>query len=448
MEAIPALDFILAGTALLPDGPAPADVVVRDGRIAAVTGLDDGPADLPRVDAGRALVIPGVVDTHVHLNDPGRTEWEGFETGTRAAAAGGITTLVDMPLNSIPVTTTRAALETKLATAKDHCWVDIGFWGGVVPGNAGELPAMIELGALGFKAFTCHSGIDDFPASDEATLREAMTVLARHGVPLLVHAELESHQPPEDPSADPRKYATFLASRPAAMEVAAVELVIRLCRETGCKVHIVHLSAADALPVIARAKAEGLPVSVETCPHYLVFASEEIPDGATAFKCCPPIREAGNRERLWAGLADGTIDFVACDHSPCTPGLKLPEEGDFMGAWGGIASVQFSLPVVWTHARERGHGLCDLQRWLCGRTAAFARVDDRKGAIAPGRDADLVLWHPDDRFEVEPSAIQFRNPVSPYLGRSLSGVVERTYLRGRPVYDQGRFAPTPFGRPL
>ncbi|MDB5096595.1 MAG: allantoinase [Cyanobacteria bacterium RYN_339] len=441
-------DFVIrAPHVLLPDGPAAADIVVRGARVAAVIGLGQGPADLPIVETD-ALVMPGVVDTHVHLNDPGRTAWEGFETGTRAAAAGGITTLVDMPLNSIPVTTTQEAFQAKLATAEGHCWVDCGFWGGVIPGNAGELQPMIEAGILGFKAFMCHSGIDDFPASMEDTLREAMRILARSGTPLLLHAELESHAPPDDPTADKRKYHSFLASRPPEMEIAAVALAIQLCRETGCRVHVVHLAAAGALPLIAAAKAEGLPFSVETCPHYLVFAAEEIPDGATAFKCCPPIREAANRELLWQGLASGVIDFVACDHSPCTPDLKLPDAGDFLGAWGGIASVQFALPVVWTHARERGHGLADIQRWLCSRTAAFAGLADRKGAIAPGHDADLVLWRPDAPFAVAADRIHHKHPITPYLGRQLTGVVEQTYVRGQLVFDRGAFPAGPIGQPL
>ncbi|HEY9723884.1 MAG TPA: allantoinase AllB, partial [Oscillatoriaceae cyanobacterium] len=301
---------------------------------------------------------------------------------------------------------------------------------------------MIAAGIAGFKAFMCHSGIDDFPLSDEADLRAAMTVLARRGVPLLVHAELEH---PVEPGGDPRAYATFLASRPPSFEVAAVRKVIALCRETGCRVHIVHLSAAEALEDIAQAKREGLPLSVETCPHYLVFAAEEIPDGATAYKCCPPIREAFNRERLWQGLREGVIDFVACDHSPCTAALKLPDEGDFMRAWGGISSVQFSLPVVWTAASERGFGLEDVVRWLCGRTAAFAGLGGAKGAIAPGLEADLVVFQPERPFVVESHAIQFKNKVTPYLGRALKGVVEATYLRGERIYSAGEFS-LPAGR--
>lgn len=321
---------ILKGQRVLtPQGIRPAAVIIAGERIVDVVGYNEAPDAPSSFDAGTALVMPGVVDSHVHLNEPGRVSWEGFETGTRAAAAGGITTLVDMPLNSDPVTTTLAAFKAKLAAADQRLWVDCGFWGGVVPGNADELQPMVAAGVLGFKAFLCHSGIDDFPRATEADLRKAMPILAALGRPLLVHAELESHGPGvAAPGADARRYATFLASRPPEMEIEAVRLAINLCRETGCAVHVVHLSAAGALPLIKAAKAEGLPVSVETCPHYLVFAAEEIPDGATEYKCAPPIRERANRELLWAGLTEGVIDFVACDHSPCTPDLKLQETGE------------------------------------------------------------------------------------------------------------------------
>jgi allantoinase len=345
------------------------------------------------------------------------------------------------------VTTTLAALEAKRASTEGKLWVDVGFWGGVVPGNAGELDAMIDAGICGFKAFMCHSGIDDFPASREDDLRAAMRVLERRGVPLLVHAEHE----PEGwiaPAGDPRAYATFLASRPDAFEVEAVRRIIKLCRETGCRVHVVHLASAEALPDIAEAKREGLPFSVETCPHYLVFTAEEIPDGATHFKCCPPIRGAANREKLWAGLADGTIDFVACDHSPCTPNLKLQDEGDFIAAWGGIAGLQFSLNNVWTHARARGFGLDALLPWLCGRTATFAGLADRKGALAPGLDADFVVWRPETPFRVTTDAVRHRHALTPYMDRELYGVVEATYVRGDRVYDGRDVAERPTGRML
>lgn len=443
---MPAPNTALRSTRILTPAGLRDGVVLLDGpRIEAVLPLDAAPAGVAVVELGDCLLAPGLVDPHVHLNDPGRVAWEGFETGTRAAAAGGITTLVDMPLNSTPVTTTLAALTAKQEAARGRIFVDVGFWGGVVPGNRAELAPMVRAGALGFKAFTCHSGIDDFPASDEAVLRGAMAELAPLGVPLLVHAELEAHAPPAAPDADPRRYASYLASRPAAMEVAAVDLVIRLCRETGCRVHIVHLSAADALPLIARARAEGLPLTAETCPHYLTFAAEEIPDGATAFKCAPPIREAENRERLWAGLLDGTLSFVACDHSPCTPGLKLPDTGDFLGAWGGIASLQFSLPAVWTEAQRRQVPVAQALDWVTSRPAAFAGLGARKGAIAAGLEADLVAWRPEATLTVEAAAILHRHPTTPYMARALYGVVEGTWLRGERIFQAGQVTASPGG---
>lgn len=444
---MPDQDFFLSSRRVMtPEGERPATVHVRDGRIHAVLDPLAAPDEATVVELGDQVLMPGVVDTHVHVNEPGRAEWEGFETATRAAAAGGITTLVDMPLNSMPVTTSLQALEVKRAAALGKAWIDYGFWGGVVPGNAAQLSPMIEAGVMGFKAFLCHSGIDDFPNVTEEDLRQAMPLLARHGVPLLVHAELPVHPAPEE--GDPRRYATYLASRPASWEVAAVRQMIALCREFGTPVHIVHLSAADALVELAAAKREGLPITVETCPHYLVFAAEEIPDGATHFKCAPPIREAANRERLWQGLVDGVIDFVACDHSPCTPDLKLMDEGDFMRAWGGVSSLQFSLPVVWTHARERGLPLERVVHWLCGRTAVFAGIEARKGAIAPGCDADLVVWNPEAPYVIEPGMIEHRHKVTPYAGRRLLGRVEATYLRGTKIVERGHFLGDPRGQAL
>jgi allantoinase len=397
------------------------------------------------VDVGDLVVMPGFVDSHVHINEPGRTEWEGFRSATRAAAAGGITALVDMPLNSIPVTTSLAAMQVKIAAAEGQLAVDCGFWGGVVPGNSDQLFPMISEGILGFKGFLCHSGIDDFPNVTEQDLHAIMPVLAQKGVPLLFHAELEA---PLHSTGDPSQYDTFLASRPAAWEVSAIDLVIRLCREYRCPVHIVHLSAADALPKIAAAKAEGLPITVETCPHYLCLDAEEIPPGATACKCAPPIRSAENRERLWAGLKDGIIDFVVSDHSPCTPALKNLDTGDFMTAWGGIASVQFSVSLVWGEAKRRGFGLADLHRWMCQGPSRFAGLNVVKGMIATGFDADLVVWDPEDRFTVAVDRIQHRHAVTPYLDRSLLGVVAETYVRGQKVYDRGTFAEKPTGKVL
>jgi allantoinase len=403
--------------------------------------------DLPApIDLGDTVLAPGLVDCHVHVNEPGRTEWEGFESATRAAAAGGVTTLVDMPLNSIPVTTDGAALDAKLRAAAGKCLVDVGFWGGVVPGNGRALGDLSAGGVLGCKAFLVHSGIDDFPNVTEGDLRETMPLLRDLGLPLLAHAELDLGAPSNP--ADPRAYAAYLASRPPAWEDAAIRLLVDLCRATRCHVHIVHLSSAGSLSLLRRAKDEGLPISVETCPHYLCIDAEAIADGATQFKCAPPIREHDNREALWRGLFDGVIDFVITDHSPCLPALKLPDRGDFMEAWGGIASLQLGLPAIWSEARRRGATLSQLASWVSGRPAAFAGVADRKGRIAPGFDADFVAWDPDAAFRVEPGALFFRHPVSPYLGQELRGVVRATWLRGRQIYDGRRPEGEPSGRPI
>ncbi|HJL19855.1 MAG TPA: allantoinase AllB [Sandaracinaceae bacterium LLY-WYZ-13_1] len=434
---------IVSQKVVTPDGVRPAAVLVDGERIAEVR--DEAPAGVPREDLGALVLSPGLVDGHVHVNEPGRTEWEGFVTATRAAASGGVTTLVDMPLNCDPVTTSREALEVKVASTDGELHVDVGFWGGVVPGNAEALRDLARGGVLGAKAFLCHSGLDDFPASDEATLRAAMGVLAEAGLPLLAHAELELDEP--SASTDPRRYEAWLSSRPARWEEAAIERLITLCRETGCAVHVVHLSAASALPAIAAAKAEGLPLTVETCPHYLCLRAEDVPDGATAYKCAPPIRDDANREGLWRGLLDGVIDFVVTDHSPCTPHLKHLERGDFLEAWGGIASLSLGLPSVWTEASARGADPATLARWMSEGPARFAGLAADKGAIAPGRHADLVAWDPEAETTVRRESLLFRHPVSPYLGRTLRGVVRGTWLRGRRIYD-GERVDGPHGRTL
>ena len=419
-----------------PEGVRPATVHIREGRIERLGSLDE----VASIDCGDSVVMPGVVDTHVHINEPGRTDWEGFETATAAAAAGGVTTLVDMPLNSIPATTTRDALWTKKVAARGKCAVHVEFWGGVVPGNAAELPGLLDDGVRGFKCFLVPSGVDEFQHVGEADLREAMPVLARHGSVLLVHAELPG---PIDAAArvwdgtgpeELRSYDRYLRSRPDAAEVEAVEQMVRLCRETGCRVHIVHVASAEVLPVLRRAREEGLPITAETCPHYLTFAAEEIPDGGVAWKCAPPIRSRENRERLWDALREGLLDLVASDHSPCPPALKKIETGDFRGAWGGIASLQLALSAVWTGARERGFTLEDLARWMCAAPARLAGLEGRKGTLAPGYDADLVIWDPDASFVVDPATLRHRHPVTPYAGQTLHGVVLRTLLRGEDVF--------------
>jgi allantoinase len=428
------------------DGPrfVPAVVWVEGGRIVAIQQGGDEDRGLVE-DYGDLCLLPGLVDTHVHINEPGRTEWEGFTTATKAAALGGITTIVDMPLNCIPVTTTAEALAIKLEAARPLLYVDAGFWGGVVPGNAGELGPLAAAGMLGAKAFTCHSGIDDFPASDRATLAAAMGELAKAGVPLLVHAELESPVP--DDARAPTDYQRFLASRPKQWEDDAIAMVIELVRETGCAAHIVHLSSASALEMLASARAEGLPITAETCPHYLCLVAEEVPEGDTAFKCCPPIREASNREALWQGLLDGHIDAVVSDHSPCTPHLKLPERGDFMDAWGGIASLQLGLRTMWWEAQRRGVPLAQLVDWMTRRTATIAGLS-QKGRIEVGCDADLVAFDPDVVEVVDPSTLAHRHKVTPYAGREARGRVRHTWLRGEQVVLDGAVWGEPRGEAL
>jgi allantoinase len=412
-----------------PEGERPGVVVVRDGRIAAVEPYDSVP---PTVDlADDEVLLPGLVDSHVHVNEPGRTEWEGFATATRAAAAGGVTTLIDMPLNSIPPTTDVAALDVKRAAAAGQAFVDVGFWAGAVPGNAADLKELHAAGVFGFKAFTLHSGVDEFGHLDRAGRADAMCRLAELDALLIVHAEDEAVIAAAPPPDGPR-YADFLVSRPAEAELAAIAELLDLARRYGTRLHILHLSSADALPMLAAARADGVRVTVETCPHYLTFAAEDVPDGATAFKCCPPIREAANRERLWAGLADGTIDAVVSDHSPSTPDLKPP---DFGRAWGGIAGLQVGLPAVWSGARRRGHSLADVVRWMARGPADVAGLP-AKGRIAPGAAADLVAFAPDAEITVDVAALHHRNPVSAYHGSTLTGAVRTTWLAGEPVADR------------
>jgi allantoinase len=429
---MPVPDLIIRGQrVVLPDTVAPRSVHIREERIVFVGDFDDVVAGCEVVDAGDSVVMPGLVDTHVHINAPGRTEWEGFRSATLAAAAGGVTTLVDMPLNSIPPTTTLAGLNTKLETARGDCFVDVGFWGGVVPGNTAELAPMLAAGVVGFKCFLVPSGVDEFQHVTEADLREAMPELTRLGALLIVHAELP--QSIKVDAGDSADYQSFLASRPRVAENEAIELMIRLSREFDTRVHIVHLSSADAIPLLREAQAAGVKITAETCPHYLHFVAEEVPAGATEFKCCPPIRERDNREELWAGLKDGTIDFIVSDHSPCPGEMKLRESGDFMKAWGGIASLQLRLSVVWTEAHRRGFSLLDVTRWLCANPARQVSFEGRKGAIAIGHDADLVIWNPDAQFTVTPSSLLHRHKLTPYAGEVLNGVVQQTFLRGRKI---------------
>jgi allantoinase len=427
----------------LADGVRPACVVVRDGVIAAVLEADALPEVDVRYELGRLALLPGLVDTHVHVNEPGRTEWEGFQTATRAAAAGGVTTIVDMPLNCLPETTTVEALEEKRAAALGKCCIDWRSWGGAVgtggDGNQPHLVPLAQAGVAGFKCFLLYPGCDGLGLIDEASLRTAMPLIARTGLPLLVHAELPgpllgAAAGLED--ADWNRYETYLASRPDEAELEAIALMIGLCRESGTRVHLVHLATALALPMLRAAKAEGLPITVETCPHYLHFASESVPDGATEFKCAPPIRSAANREGLWGGLAAGVIDLVASDHSPCPPGMKA---GSFLTAWGGIASLSLGISVMWTGMQARGMGLGDLTELMCGRPSQMACLRPPKGLIAEGFDADLVVFDPEAEFVVERERLYFRHAVSPYVGERLRGVVRRTILRGVTVFEDGEF---------
>lgn len=439
------IDLAIRGRRVLTrDGFEPAAVLVEGQRIAAVLGPDDVPSGVPVRETGDLAVIPALVDTHVHVNEPGRTEWEGFVTATSAAAGGGVGTIVDMPLNCSPVTTSRAALETKLAAIKGKLSVDAAFWGGIVPGNLQELEPLAAGGVVGFKCFLTHSGLDEFPNVTRADLEAAMPILKDLGLPLIVHAELDPCGPTDGHA---REYATYLASRPGDMELRAIRLLIELCRKTRCRTHVVHLSCAEALEDIERAKAEGLPFTVETCPHYLTFCSEDVPPGATEFKCAPPIRSAENREALWRGLARGVIDFVVSDHSPCVPELKKQTAGDFLGAWGGIAGLQFTLPAVWSGAKRRGHSLEDTVRWTAENTAAFVGLTS-KGRLEKGRDADVTIVDDAELFDLAPEAVRHRHKLTPYLGLRLQGVVEATYLRGLPAYDRERPAAAARGRAL
>ncbi|MEK6374303.1 MAG: allantoinase AllB [Acidobacteriota bacterium] len=407
-----------------PQGTREAAIHVRGGRIERVADYDDVPAGAPVDDYGDLLLLPGVVDSHVHVNEPGRTEWEGFETATRAAAAGGVTTIVDMPLNSIPPTTTAAALETKLRAMDGKCRVDVGLWGGAVPGNARALPEMLAEGALGFKCFLVDSGVAEFGHLDREGLAEALNALRRHDAPLLVHAELAEFI---EPLSEAHTYEQYLASRPRAAEDAAIDLLARM----EARAHIVHLSSSTALDLIRA------PLTAETTPHYLYFDAERIPDGATEFKCAPPIREHANREKLWEGVRDGRIAAIVSDHSPCTPELKRREEGDFARAWGGIASLQFGLSIVWTEASRRGVSIETVSRLMSAGPATIAGIAGRKGAIAAGYDADIIAFDPGASFRVTPEVVEHRHAVTPYAGETLTGVVRATYLRGGKVWDDG-----------
>lgn len=433
-----------------PGGTRAVSIHISRGRIERVAGFDEIPRGSNLLDTGDAAIMPGVVDTHVHINEPGRADWEGFEHATRSAAAGGVTTLIEMPLNSIPATTSVDALRAKIAVTDGKLYVHVGFWGGVVPGNTHTLRPMFDAGVFGFKCFLAPSGVEEFPCVSEADLRQALPVLSELRAPLLVHAELlaPSDAASLDGASAPRKYATWLATRPRRAENEAVALLLRLATEFHTPIHIVHLSSSDALSDLRNAQRSAIPISAETCPHYLYFAAEEIADGATHFKCAPPIRERSNREDLWRALDDRLVSMIVSDHSPCPPAMKQCEGGDFLRAWGGISSLQLSLPAVWTQMRDRGYSLERLAGWMCSGPAQLAGLANRKGRIGAGCDADLVIWRPEESFRVGASKLHHRHKLTPYMGEILYGVVESTILRGQVIYDGGKFPMPPQGQVL
>ncbi len=436
---------IISHRVLTPKGERPAAILIQEEKIMDVVSISEIPSDCPVEDMKNDVVMPGLVDTHVHINEPGRTDWEGFETATKAAAAGGITTLVDMPLNCIPVTTTVDALNEKIAATKNQLWVDCGFYGGLIPDNLQDIESLADAGVLGFKAFLSHSGIDEFPNINEKHLREALPIFANKGIPILVHAELENGA---IQSENHSTYKSFQDSRPKSWENNAVKLLIQLSKEFDARIHIVHLSSADILAEIAQTRNDGYPISVETCPHYLHFSSEHISDGDTRFKCAPPIWESDNKEKLWSGLENGLINFITSDHSPCTAELKNLEVGDFEKAWGGISSIQFTLPVIWTECKTRGYSMDQLINWMSKQPAKFIGKDQQKGQISPGFDADLVCWNPDEKYIIQKEAIHHKNKLTPYEGESLYGVVNATFLRGQKVYENGEFLGNPTGKTI
>ena len=442
-------EAFLSRQVVTPEGIRPAAILVEGEKIQAVVSPEQLPKNAHAHDFGEAAILPGLVDSHVHINDPGRAEWEGFDTAMRAAAAGGYTLLVDMPLNCLPATTNVAALEAKRAAAQGRCRVDWAAWGGVVEDNRGDIEPLAAAGVPGFKCFLIHPGIDGFTMVTEPQLRAALPAVARTGLPLLVHAELPGPievATEEVANLDWRRYATYLQSRPEEAELAAIRLLLSLCHEYGFRLHIVHLSASAALEELKIARSRGLAATVETCPHYLHLSSETIEDGATVSKCAPPIRSRENRERLWQGLRDGVIDLVVTDHSPCPPAMKRLDEGNFKTAWGGISSLSVALPVMWTEARKRGFTMLDIAHWMAEAPAGLAGCQMCKGRIAPGFDADFVVFDSEAEFAVTEERLHYRYPLSPYMGETLRGVVKATYLRGKPVFLEGQFLGALAGR--
>lgn len=427
---------------LTPSGIKEAIVVIKNGLIADL--LDSAQPDLITEDYGDLIIMPGLVDTHVHINEPGRTEWEGFETATKSAAAGGITMLVDMPLNSSPVTVNISALNDKIEASKNKLYTDCGFYGGVTPDNINELEGLIKHGVLGLKAFMIHSGIDDFPAVNEDELKKALKIISGFNIPLLVHAEVDCGFEKKT-GYDKWSFESFLSTRPEEWENNAVAILIKLCREFDSHIHIVHLSSSRSLDIIREAKKEGLKLTAETCPHYLYFSSEEIPKGDTRYKCTPPIRDSANREKLWSAVKEDVIDFIVSDHSPCDPALKCTEEGDFEKAWGGISGLQLGISIIWTEAVKRGFTIEDVSRLMSTKPSAFIGLDKKKGRIEKGFDADLIVFDPLKKFTVKGNELFHRHKLTPYEGREFSGVVEAAYLRGKKIFSNGEFTIPPSG---
>ena len=423
-------------------------ILITEGKIVDVVSTNEIPSHFIIENIGELVASPGLVDSHVHINEPGRTDWEGFETATKSAAVGGITTLVDMPLNSSPVTTTREALQKKVEAAKGKIFVDCGFYAGVIPGNTNELQPLIDAGVLGVKAFLVHSGIDDFPNVTEQDLRRGILIIAKNNVPLLVHCELqqETENRKAETLSSSVSYQNYLYSHPRKWENDAIALMIQLSDEYKCKTHIVHLSSSDAIEMLSGAKRRTSLLTVETCPHYVYFSAEEIPDGATQYKCAPPIREKENKEQLWNALRNGIIDFIVSDHSPCPPEMKLLGEGHFIKAWGGIASLQLGLSIVWSEAQRRNFSLTHISQWMSERPAEFIGLGKSKGKIAKGYDADIVIWNPEKSFVVKKENIFHKHKLTPYEGRTLQGCVEKTFLRGQKVFEDGNIVSEPVGR--
>jgi allantoinase len=431
------------------EGTRPGALLIEGEKIRAICSHSEIPADATIHDHTHHTILPGLVDTHVHINEPGRTEWEGFRTATRAAAAGGYTTLIDMPLNCLPETTTVAALEQKRAAAQNKCFVDWAPWGGAVADNQSHILPLARAGVLGYKCFLIYPGCDGFTMIDQQQLEAALPHIAESGLPLLVHAELAGPIDAAAPSLinnDWRSYKTYLASRPDEAELQAIRLMIRLCRQYKLHLHIVHLSTAQALDDLQKARAEGLPITVETCPHYLHFTAEEIPDGSTLHKCAPPIRASTNREQLWQALRDNIIDMIVTDHSPCPPEMKRTDTGRFDQAWGGIASLSLALSIIHTEASRRGFTLDHIARWMSQAPASLAGLSHKAGVLAPNREANFVIFDTESSYTVTPEKLHYRHPISPYLNETLRGEVQSTWLRGQPVYRNSNFAENPHGR--